>query len=175
MTIVKAERVDFNIAPGYAIEFYRLPTGEKRIGRASATKVCGLAKNYFLRLHSSTPKQAEALLAMGFTGYTLPVVVGRDDISGASRSDTISLEDFRVFVAFAAFHLSKKPAQAIATAMIGVAIETIAKKAFGEAGLSLAEIRSMICDSYAKTVNWQAEDREDVETIEDHMIFLRVV
>lgn len=175
MTIVKAERVDFNIAPGYAIEFYRLPTGEKRIGQASAAKVCGLASNYFYRIQSATPKQLEALMGMGFTGYSLPVTVARDIGRGASRSETMSLEDFRIFVSFAAFQLAKKPAQAIAAAMIGVAIETIAKQAFGEAGLSLAEIRSMICDTYAKTVNWQAEDREDAEVIEDHMIFLRVV
>jgi hypothetical protein len=175
MTIVKAERVDFNIAPGYAIEFYRLPTGEKRIGKGSAAKVCGLNHAYFQNLESRTPKRLEALRGMGFTGWSLEVSVDRNGISGASRSDTMSLEDFRIFVAFAAFQLAKKPAQAIATAMIGVAIETIAKQAFGEAGLSVAEIRALICDTYAKTVNWQAEDREDAETIEDHLLFLRVV
>jgi hypothetical protein len=174
MNIVKAERVDFNIAPGYAIEFYRLPTGEKRIGLSSAAIVCGLNSSYFNSLEDRSPKRLQALRGQGFTGWRIPVTVARDIGRGASRSKTISLDDFVAFTSFAAFDLGKKPAKAIARALMGVAIETIAKQAFGEAGLSIAEIRALICDGYAKTVNWQAEDREDAETIEDHLLFLRV-
>ena len=174
MSIVRAERVDFQIAPGYFLEFYRLPSGEKRIGKTSAAVVCGFNKNYFNRLHSSTPKQLEALRGKGFTGYSLPVTVaGRGDgIRGASKSETLSLEDFRAFVRFAAFDASKKPAMAIADALMGIAVETIARQAFGEEALTLDEIRDAICKAYAKTVNWLEEDRDDARAIDQHLLFL---
>lgn len=82
MSIVRAERVDFQVAPGVFLEFYRLPNGEKRIGLTSAAVVCGHKNNYFSRLHSSTPKQLEALRQKGFDGYTLPVMIERGSVGG---------------------------------------------------------------------------------------------
>jgi hypothetical protein len=175
MSIVRAERVDFQVAPGYAIEFYRLPNGEKRIGQASAAIVCGLARNYFYRVQSATPKQLEALMGLGYTGYSLPVTVDREHVRGASRSNTMSLDDFKIFVSFAAFDLGKKPAQAIVRGLVGVALESIARQAFGEESLTLDEIRSMLCRDYAKNVDWRMEDLEDAESIDNHLIFLQVI
>jgi hypothetical protein len=176
MSIVRAERVDFQIAPGVFLEFYRLPNGEKRIGLTSAAVVCGFKRNYFSRLQSSTPKQLEALRGKGFTGYTRPVTVGdrKHGVRGASKAETLSLDDFRAFVRFSAFDLGKKPAMAIADAFMGVAVETIAKQAFGEEALTLAEIRAIICKEYAKTVNWLVEDRDDAREIDQHLLFLNV-
>jgi hypothetical protein len=175
MSIVRAERVDFQVAPGYAIEFYRLPNGEKRIGQASAAMVCGLAKSYIYSLRDSSPNRLKTLMSQGFTGSGLWVTVDREKVSGASRSNTMSLDDFKIFVSFAAFDLGKTPAKAIVRGLVGVALESIARQAFGESGLSLEEIRSMLCRDYAKTVDWRMEDLEDAETIDNHMIFLQVI
>jgi len=177
MNIVRAERVDFQVAPGVFLEFYRLPSGEKRIGLTSAALVCGHRKEFFNRLHSGAPKRLEALQGKGFTGCTLPVTVGDrgQGIRGASRAETLSLEDFRAFVRFSAFDLGKKPAMAIADALMGIAVETIAKQAFGEEALTLAEIRSILCKEYAKTVNWLDEDRSDAHEIDEHLLFLHVL
>jgi uncharacterized protein YqfB (UPF0267 family) len=175
MAMLRAERVDFQIAPGIFLEFYRLPDGEKRIGMTSAAIVCGHRREYFNKLHSSAPNHLKALKAKGFTGFTKEVIVGDrgDGIRGASRSLTFSLSDFRVFVRVSAFELDKKPAMSIAEALLGVAIETIAKQAFGEEALTLAEIRAIVCTEYAKTVNWLEEDREDAMAIAEHSMFLR--
>lgn len=176
MSIVRAERVDFQIAPGIFLEFYRLPSGEKRIGLTSAAIVCGHRKSYFNGLHSSAPKHLKALQGKGFTGSTKPVTVASrgHGVRGASRAETLSLEDFRAFVRFSAFDLGKKPAMAIADAFMGIAIEAIAKQAFGEESLTLTEIRAIICDEYAKTVNWIDEDRADAYEIDEHLMFLEV-
>jgi hypothetical protein len=53
-------------------------------------------------------------------------------------------------VRFAAFTLHKPEALALASGLLGVAIETIAKQAFGEEALTLEEIRRHLCREYAK-------------------------
>ena len=176
MSIVRAERVDFQIAPGVFLEFYRLPNGEKRIGLTSAAVVCGHRKEYFNKLHSSAPKHLKALQGKGFEGCTKPVMIERGSIGskGSSKSETLSLDDFRAFVRFSAFDLRKPPAMAIADAFMGVAVETIAKQAFGEEALTLAEIRAIVCKEYAKTLNWVEEDRDDAREIDQHLLFLQV-
>ena len=176
MSIIKAERVDFQIAHGVFIEFYRLPCGEKRIGKTSAAIVCGFGKSYFNGLQDKAPKQLQALRSKGFDGSTIPVQIERMSLGGRglAKSETLSLNDFRSFVRFAAFDVGRKPAQAIADAFIGVAIETIAKQAFGEEALTLAEIRAIVCKEYAKTVNWLEDDRDDARHIDEHLLFLSV-
>ena len=176
MSIIRAERVDFQIAPGYFIEFYRLPNGEKRIGKTSAAIVCGFRKEYFNRLQSSAPKHLEALLERGFTGCTLSVIVAErsNGVRGASKSETLSLDDFRAFVKFAAFDQGKKPALSIVDALFGIAIETVARQAFGEEALTLEELREHFCKHFAKTVNWLEEDKEDAKAIDEHLLFLRI-
>ena len=175
-SIVRAERVTFQIVPGdeNRLEFYRLPSGEKRIGMTSAAKVCGLTASYFNNLPKTSPKRLETLLGMGFTYCRVAVTVGRDDpsTSGASKSETISLDDFVSFVKFAAFELKRPKALAIALGLMGVAVETIARQAFGEEALTLADIRRHLCREYAKTINWALEDRYDAEEIENHQLFL---
>lgn len=174
--IVRAERVTFNLTPDpkHAIVFFRFPDGEKRIGLSGAASACGLNKNYFTRLHSATPDQFKALQGMGFNGYSREALVERESLGGkgSSKSKTLSLDDFRTFVRFAAFTLHKPEALALASGLLGVAIETIAKQAFGEEALTLTEIRRHLCREYAKTVNWMLEDRYDAEEIENHQIFL---
>jgi hypothetical protein len=176
MSIVRAERVDFQIAPGVFLELYRLPDGEKRIGKTSAAIVCGHKKNYFSRLPLNAPKHLEALRGMGFDGYTRPVMIERGSVGGrgSAKAETLSLDDFKRFAEFSAFDLEKPPAKAIARAFFGVTIETIAKQAFGEEALTLADIRAIVCKEYAKTINWLVEDRDDAREIDQHLLFLSV-
>lgn len=170
-SIVKTERVDFQIAPGHLLEFYRLPDGEKRIGVTSAARICGHAANYLVKLPSSSPKRWEALLRRGFTDYRVECSVSREG-GGASTASTLSLDDFRAFLRFSAFEVKKAPALALSDALVGVAIETIARQAFGEEAVTLEEIRRIVCREYAKTVDWVQEDKEDWALIDAHQIFL---
>ncbi len=176
MDIVRVERVDFQIAPGVFIEFYRFPDGEKRIGKTSAAIVCGHKKNYLSRLQDATPNQWKALQGRGFDGYSRTGMVERGSVGGrgAAKTDTLSLDDFKAFIRFSAFDMGKKPALALADALIGVALETVARKAFGEDELTLEDVRNYICKQYAKTVQWLEEDREDFRQIDEHLLFLEV-
>jgi hypothetical protein len=175
-SIVRAERVTFQIVPGQKnrLEFYRLPSGEKRIGLSNLATVCGLDDTYFYNLTKRAPKRMEALRGMGFTGCRVAVTVGRDDpaVRGASRAETISLDDFVCFVKFAAFELRRPEATALALGLMGVAVETIARQAFGEEALTLADIRRHLCKEYAKTIDWTKEDHYDAEEIANHQLFL---
>ena len=174
MNIVRAERVDFQIAPGISIEFYRFPDGEKRIGITSAATVCGLNKSYLTQLGSRSPNQLEALQSKGFDGWSRPGSIERGSVGskGAARIETLSQSDFLAFIRFAAFTLNKRPAMAIAEGLMGIALETIARQAFGEEALTLNEIREALCKEYAKTIDWAEEDKEDSQALLDHQIFL---
>lgn len=173
--IVRVERVDFQIAPGVLIDFYRFPDGEKRIGLTGAAIACGHRKEYFQRLHSGAPKQLEALQQAGFDGCTRDGMVERVSVGskGSAKVKTLSQDDFLTFIKVSAFDLNKKPAQALAKALMGVALESLMRAAFNEESLSLTEIRSMICRSYAKTLDWLEEDRNDTAEIDEHLIFVR--
>ncbi len=174
MSILRAQRVDFQIAPGYFLEFYRLPNGEKRIGLTGLAISCGLRKEFFSKMEVLGEKQLQALWGTGFTGCAVDVSVTRNEGRGASKAKTLSIEDARRFIEFAAFDLGKKPALAIARAMMGIAIDSIARQAFGEEALTLDEIRAYICSEFAKTLDWLEEDRDDSRMIDQHLIFLGV-
>lgn len=172
----RAERVDFQIVPGHSLEFYRFPDGEKRIGRTSALKICGLSTTYLSNIESRSPNQYQVLRKTGYKGWLRECLIERVSVGskGSAISKTMSLDDFKLIAAFAAFDLGKKPAQSIVRGLVGVALESIARQAFGESRLSLEDIRSMLCRDYAKNVDWRSEDLEDAETIDNHMIFLQV-
>jgi hypothetical protein len=173
-SIVRAERVPFNLTPNpkHAIIFFRLPCGEKRVGLTSASSVCGLNEGYLSTLSRRPSKRLKALTDLGFTGRQVQVSVTHEFYSGSTRSETLSLDDFRKFLEFAAFEVGSDQAMAIVRGLIGVSLENIAKQAFGEEALTLEEIRRHLCRAYAKTIDWTEEDKWDAEEIANHQIFL---
>ena len=173
MSIVRAERVDFQIAPGVFLEFYRLPDGEKRIGITSAAVVCGLRKGYISESAKRGSKAFKALQANGFTGQQTPVAL--PGVSrGGTRAETLSLDDFLALAEYAALDLGKLPAKTIIRALTRVQIRDIANRAFGESALTLEQIRQSICSDYAKAINWLDDDRDDARAIDQHLLFLQV-
>lgn len=173
MSIVRAERVDFQIAPGVFLEFYRLPSGEKRIGLTSAAVVCGLRKGYLSESAKRGSKSLKALQDNGFTGQQIPVSLGSS--RGRTRAETLSLNDFIAVAEYAALDLGKIPAKTIIRALTRVQIRDIANRAFGESALTLEQIRQSICADYAKTVNWLEDDKADAHEIDEHLLFLEVL
>jgi hypothetical protein len=172
--IVRAERAPFKLTPHpkHELMFYRLPSGEKRVGMSSASTVCGFNSAYLSNSSKSGSNRFKTLLGLGFTGHRVPVSVSHEIGSGATRSETLSLEDFGKFLEFAAFEVGSEQAMAIVRGLIGVSLETIARQAFGEEALTLEEIRRHLCREYAKTIDWTKEDQMDFEDIENHQIFL---
>ena len=172
MSIVHAERIDFQIAPGVFLEFYRLPSGEKRIGLTSAAMVCGLRKGYLSESAKRGSKALKTLHGNGFTGQQIPVSL--DSSRGRTRAETLSLDDFIAIAEYAALDLGKLPAKTIIRALTRVQIRDIANRAFGESALTLEQIRQSICADYAKTLNWLGEDNDDARKIDEHLLFLEV-
>jgi len=173
MNIVRAERVDFQVAPGVFLEFYRLPSGEKRIGLTSAALVCGLRKGYLSESAKRGSKGFKALQDNGYTGQQIQVSLSNS--RGGTRAETLSLDDFVAVAEYAALDLGKMPAKTIIRALTRVQIRDIANRAFGESALTLEQIRQSICSDYAKTVNWLDEDRSDAHEIDEHLLFLHVL
>lgn len=170
----RAERVDFQLAPGYFLELYRLPSGEKRIGIASAAVICGHKRNYFNTVKPAVLTQWEALQGMGFTVYVMSGIAERRSKKIVSIAQTFTLEDFSRFVCFSAFDLGKKPALLVANALKNIAIESVARQAFTEEVAQDAQIREYFCKEFANIIELLQEDPEDGRVIDEHTLFLHV-
>lgn len=65
------ERATVVFAPGLEVDGYQTPSGEFRVGMASASKVVGFAGNWLSRLTTREGKALKALQSLGYTGYHL--------------------------------------------------------------------------------------------------------
>lgn len=162
-TTIKAQRATVKFCEGVEVDGYLLPDGEFRVGKGSTSTALGFAKNYLSKLPSSAPKQLEALQATGFTGYCQSVEI--DNERGATRSDTLSLQDFRKLIIFAASK-GKAPAIALLNAIVDVGLEDWFRLSFGIEQLTLEEKRDRFYKSYAKTINWLEQDKAEIEYLE---------
>jgi hypothetical protein len=170
LSIVRAERQSVEFCQGVAVDGYRLPNGEFRVGKSSASLAVGFAKNYLTGLEKKSPKQLEALRGEGFTGLAVPVEL--DSINGGgTRAETLSLDDFTALVFFAAIK-GKKQAIALQRALVRVGVEDWFRLAFGEDQLTLEQKRAQFYKAYAATINWLEEDRAEWNVIAEQEVFL---
>ncbi|MGL5061723.1 MAG: hypothetical protein ACRC62_17280, partial [Microcoleus sp.] len=77
---------------------------------------------------------------------------------------TISLEDFTYLTLFAATQ-GKAKAIAINKALIHMSYLDFFRDAFGDRPLSIEEKRELFYKTYAATINWLLEDREDTRNL----------
>jgi hypothetical protein len=166
---IKAVRSTIKFAEGLEVDGYMLPDGEFRVGKTGASLVLGYKENFLSRIQSATPKKAKALQSEGFTGYSLAVQI--ENQRGATRSDTLSLDDFESFIFFAASE-GKKEAIALQRAFVKVGITDWFRLSFGIKELTLEEKRALFYKDYAKTINWLSEDKKDLEIIKEQELFL---
>ena len=146
-----------------------LPNGEFRVGKKGLSLLLRYKENFLSRLQSATPRKAEALRREGFTDYSLTVQI--DNERGATRSETLSLDDFESFIFFAALE-GKKEAIALQRALIRVGITDWFRLSFGLNQLTLGEKRTLFYKEYAKTIDWLKEDRNDIKLIKEQELFL---
>lgn len=117
------DRIDFQITPYCSVEFFSLPSGERRVGKVSALLACGLPKNYLSRLYARSPEDSKLLKAFGYTGQVLMA----EDLRGTNivHAETLSLDDFKALIAFAALHADKAPAKRLAAVLIATGIDSL--------------------------------------------------
>lgn len=164
MSIIRFERRTVQFTKNISVDGYQMPDGEFRVGLAGASKALGFADNWISRLTSREGKTLKALQGMGFTGYQIEGMVARDEKSGASAVNTISLKDFGVLVIYAV-QQSKPQALALNLAFLEMSLNDFFRDAFGEKPLTMEEKRALFYKSYAATINWLQEDLADVESL----------
>ena len=166
---IKATRATVKFAEGIEVDGYMLPDGEFRVGKSSASLACGFNKDYLSRLTVKAPNQLKALRDEGYTDRPMTVEINNE--RGATRSETLSLDDFESVIFFAASK-GKKEAIALQRALVKVGITDWFRLSFGIKELTLEEKRALFYKDYAKTIDWLSEDRKDFEVIKNQELFL---
>ena len=128
-------------------------------------------KNYLSEIATKSPKHLKALQLEGFTESRISVEL--DNTRGSTRSETLSLNDFTAFIFFAAAK-GKKEAIAIQKAITRTGLEDWFRLSFNQQQLTLEEKREFFFKSYAATINWLEEDRNDWKAIETQEEFLKI-
>jgi hypothetical protein len=156
---IRAERATIELCDGLSIDAYRMPDGEFRVGVTSASLVAGYAENYLRRLlDQENGTRIKALQDAGFEGKVEILV--RETPKGDREARTISLKDFHRFLRFADRE-GKASAAAILDATFEITLTNQIKNGFGEAPLTIEETRKIFYSTYAASVNWLEEDRND--------------
>lgn len=164
MEPIRAERQRVVFFQGLEVDGYRMPDGEFRVGLEGASVVLGYGADWLSQVVRRRPKTLKALQGMGFTGGQLEVSVGREAASGATRSKTISLDDFIRVIAYASAN-GKKAALALQTALVKMSLTDFFREAFGDRPLTLKEKRELFYAAYAASISpddWREMDREDI-------------
>lgn len=165
--IIRAERTTVKFCDGVEVDGYQMPDGEFRVGKIGAAIAVGYGKDWVGQLKG---KPLKALQDKGYTGSEKPVQL--DSIrGGGGEAKTLSLSDFRKLIIFAA-KKERPKAEALLDAIVDVSLEDWFRVAFGQEQLTLEEKRYKFFKTYATTINWLTEDRDDWELIAEQERFL---
>ena len=170
-SIVTFDRAFVKFSDDLAVDGYRTPVGEFRVGMASASVALGYEKNWISRVTTRGGDTLKQLTAKGFTGYHHKGKVLRDNKSGSSIVQTISLDDFNVLIHYASGQ-GKKNAQALALALSRTTLQNLFLIAFENRVMGVQETTKFFSDDFIKNIDWLGEDRNDSQAILDHLRFL---
>lgn len=170
-SIITFERAFVKLAGDLAVDGYRSPSGEFRVGMASASVALGYEKSWVSQLVLGRIKMAGVLSDMGFTGCMIKGKVLRDKKSGASVVQTISLDDFNYLIVYAAGQ-GKKNAMALVSALARTTLQNLFLIAFENRVMTVQETTKYFSDDFIKNIDWLSEDRDDAEEILEHLRFL---
>jgi hypothetical protein len=162
MEPIRAERQVVRFFEGLAVDGYRMPNGEFRVGLAGASRVLGYDRNWLGRVLDRGGNTLKALQGLGFTEETQEVVT--ETSRGDRNAETIGLRDFNRLIAYAVFD-GKRAALALQLALTEVALNDFFRDAFGEPPLSIDEKRRLFYETYASTISpedWRQMDREEI-------------
>jgi hypothetical protein len=162
MEPIRAEQEKVIFFDGLAVDGYRMPNGEFRVGVTGASDVLGYGREWLGRAISRSGNTLKALQGLGFTEEIQKVAT--NSTVGGRPAETISLRDFNRLIAYAVFD-GKKAALALQLALTEVALNDFFRDAFNEAALSIDEKRELFYKAYAASISpeeWRQMDREDI-------------
>ncbi|MGL5059098.1 MAG: hypothetical protein ACRC62_03870 [Microcoleus sp.] len=157
--IVRYEAATVEFCVGITVDGYKMPDGEFRVGLTGAAVALGYSESWARKLFSRGVTQHKALTGLGFSGNIHELVTKEHQ-----SPKTISLEDFSYLTLFAATQ-GKAKAIAISKALIHMSYVDFFRDAFGDRPLSIEEKRALFYKTFAATINWLAEDREDARNL----------
>ncbi len=112
---IKAKRAIIQFCDSQAVEGYRMPNGEYRVGLSSASEAIGYSEEWLRRAINRSGTTIKALHSMGFEGNFLKVA--RESNQGKSFTErTITLDDFNHLISYAANKGKKKAISEAGTA-----------------------------------------------------------
>lgn len=121
---IRAERATVTFGNSvFTIDGYRLlDNGEFRAGMIGSSELVGYERTWLSQVVSRNPKTLKVLRGLGFTGCQLEVQVSND--RSGSVVKTLSLDDLRSLIKYAAFHAKppKQKAIQLADGLFGVSI-----------------------------------------------------
>lgn len=146
-TTIKAQRATVKFCEGVEVDGYKMPNGNYRVSLSGASTLLGYEKTWLSQMVRKQQKALKALQAEGFTGCQFEVSVNREDVSGASTVQTISLDDLTHLIVYAA---SKGKPQAIALnkALVGTNLQSYFRSSFGDKQLTVAEKQAAFAGYY---------------------------
>lgn len=112
---VLALRNTVQLGLGRVIDGYWAPNLGMRYGISYISELLGYQRRHYLQVISRGGKKLKALQDKGFTGNKLEVKVARDG-RGATRSQTLSFDDFCIAVEYEAIELQNPKAIGLLTA-----------------------------------------------------------
>ena len=161
---IRAERATVVFFEGLAVEGYRMPSGEFRVGIEGASTVLGFGENWLYRTLTRTGnKTLKTLQGWGFDGYTVNAIVDRPQ-GGTTDVDTISLDAFNICIVYGV-QSNRKASIALQLSLTKMALMDFFRDAFGETPLSIDEKRRLFYQTYASTISpedWRTMDRQDI-------------
>ena len=161
---IRAKRATVKFFDGLEVQGYQMPDGEYRVGVVDASLVVGYGRQWLSQVLNLRPKTLKSLQGMGFTGSQIEARVSRDDSSGSSTANTISIRDFVYVIAFASSQ-GRKGAIALQTALVTMSLNDFFRDAFGEKPLNIDEKRRLFYETYAAAISpemWREMDRAEI-------------
>jgi hypothetical protein len=160
---IRSERAIVTFFDGLMVDGYRMPSGEFRVGLASASRVLGYNDDWLSTLLKRSAGTAKALRSLGFTENTQKVI-GESKQGNEYDDRTIGLDDFNRLIVYATSK-GKKAALALQLSLTRLALNDFFRDAFGEPPLSIEEKRRIFYETYAASISpedWRTMDKEDI-------------
>jgi hypothetical protein len=121
--------------------------------------IAGFAENYLRRLlDQKSGTSFKALQAAGFSGQS--EILARVTKTGERDERTIDLKDFTRLLRFAD-RQGKVPAGAILDALVEMSMVDFFRDSFGQTPLTIEEKRKTFYQTYAASIDWLEEDKND--------------
>lgn len=161
--LIRAERATVIFFGSLAVDGYRMPNGEFRVGLAGASRVLGYNSNWLSQSLRESPRTVRALQGLGFS-QNIQKVLGESNRQNLYQDRTISLDDFSCCIIYAV-QAKKKAAIALNKAFTVLSLLDFFRDAFGEPRLTIDEKRRIFYEIYASTISpekWREMDQEEI-------------